>query len=385
MSEALVTPRLLTWARERAGLPVDVMAKRAGTTVAKAGAWEAGDARPTFKQASRWANVTHVPFGYLFLTEPPREELPIPDLRTVQRASSPGESADFLDALRDVQFKMDWYRVYREELGASALPFVGRFRDSPTVDAVAKDMRRVLGGAESERARSFDEFLTKLVKRAEAAGIWVMRSGVVGTNSSRPLSVELFRGFAISDPIVPLVFLNVRDARAAQIFTLAHELAHIWIGESGISDAFSTPMTGRAGVESLCNSIAAEFLVPREEFRREWDADVGLLENAARLSTRFRVSRIVIAIRARVLNMVAETDFQEFLASERARWRQEREDSPGGGDYYRTARSRNGDGFVRAVLGAAASGGLLLREAGRLLDMKPKIVREAYRRQEEGG
>lgn len=384
MKEALVTPRLLTWARERAGLPVEVMAKRAGTTPKKAELWEEGEARPTFRQAARWATVTHVPLGYLFLPTPPEERLPIPDLRTVRGSVGPSENADFMDELRTVQFKADWYREYRKKRGGTALGFVGRFRNNYATDAIARDMRDVLGvGADARAAtRNWEEFLAVLTERAESAGIWVMRSGVVGNNTSRPLSVEAFRGFAISDPLIPLVFVNARDARAAQIFTLAHEFAHLWLGKSGISDALSEPMDARnaKGVESLCNAVAAEFLAPKEDFRREWAKADDLASNAARLSARFRVSRIVIAIRARTLGLVDEETFQEFFDAERARWRKEREDSTGGGDYYRSARSRNGHGFYQAILACAERGELLLRDAGRLLDMKPKSVREAYRR-----
>lgn len=385
MGEALINPRLLTWARERAGLPVEVMAKRAGTTLKKAESWENGASRPTFRQATRWASVTHVPLGYLFLPKPPDEVLPIPDLRTVRHGTVPAESPEFMDELRSVQFKADWYRDYRKQQGSPELSFVGRFKSSHSVEAIARDMRSVLGIEQATRgsARSWEEFFSILTEHAEAVGIWVMRSGVVGNNTSRPLSVDTFRGFAISDPIVPLAFVNARDARAAQIFTLAHELAHLWIGESGISDAFSSKVVD-AGAESLCNSIAAEFLVPREEFRRDWRKDDDLSSNAARLSRDYRVSQIVIAIRARVLNFIDEETYQSFLDRERARWLKQREDSSGGGDYYRSARSRNGAGFFHAVLASAETGETLLRHAGQLLDISPKNVREAYRRSREG-
>ncbi len=196
MSEAFVTPQLLTWARERAGLQIETAAKRAGTTVERAGSWEEGEARPTFRQASLWAKATHVPFGFLFLPTPPEEALPIPDLRTAHESTSPQENSDFMDALRSVAFKMDWFRDYRVERGASPLQFVGSFGAGANPDAVAEDMRQVLRLSEADRrvARTFDDFLTTLVDRADAAGIWVIRSGVVGNDSSRPIGVNVFRG-----------------------------------------------------------------------------------------------------------------------------------------------------------------------------------------------
>src|SRR5699024_3916533 len=105
--------------------------------------------------------------------------------------------------------------------------------------------------------------------------IWVMRNGVVGNNTHRPLSVQQFRGFAISDPVVPLIFINGKDAKAAQIFTFAHELAHIWLGSTGISNVLigETDYGVHSALERKCNKIAAEFLVPEAGFAAQWHAD----------------------------------------------------------------------------------------------------------------
>lgn len=389
MPEALVNPRVLKWARERAGLPVDKLAKRLNSSSSKIAAWEAGDSRPTFRQAEKLADATHVPFGFLFLPAPPEEKLPIPDLRVVDKAVSPALDADFIDTLRDIQFKHDWYREYLLEHGHQPLPFVGRFKKSTAPKQVADDMRRELGVGLSERlqARSWEEYFRILVARAERIGIWVIRNGVVGNNTHRPLSVEVFRGFAISDDVAPLVFVNGRDAKAAQIFTLAHELAHIWFGQSGISDPFQAvgaSSAPSAQIEKLCNAVAAEFLLPETEFISSWRADVPLEQNADHLCAHFRVSRIVVAIRADGLGLVRKPEFQRFWEEEKRRWAEERTEGVAGGDYYRTAKARNGERFMRAVLASAMSGDILLRTAGALLNMTPKSVQEAYRRQQEG-
>lgn len=382
MAEALVTPEILRWARERAGLPLEILAKKIGSKPENVAAWEGGLSRPTFRQAERLAEATHVPFGYLFLPEPPEESLPIPDLRRAVGGQSPHLDADFKDALRDVQFKFDWYRDYRTDQGYGPLPFVGRFRPPADPTEVADDIRRTLrvDVGDREQARTWEDYFRLLIAKAEHAGVWVMRNGVVGNNSHRPLSVDVFRGFAISDPMVPAVFVNGRDAKAAQIFTLAHELAHIWLGQSGISDPFRVG----GGTEELCNMVAAEFLVPRTEFIAVWAVDEGIGANAQRLSARFRVSQIVIAIRARDLGLIANAEFDSFFEAEKQRWRRQRDESESGGNYYRTAKARNGEPFLRAVLVSAMSGHLLLRNAGALLNMTPKSLREAYRRQQAG-
>ena len=348
MVEALVTSGILRWARERAGISVGVLARKVGLKPEKVAEWERGISRPTFRQAEKLAQVTHVPFGYLFLFEPPEEQLPIPDLCVAAGRVLPHLDTDFKDTLRDVQFKLDWYRDYRTDHGHGPLPFVGRFGLSAEPDKVTEDIRRTLGvdAAEREQTRTWEGYFQLLVSKAEKAGVWVMRNGVVGNNTHRPLSVDVFCGFAISDPVAPVIFINGQDAKAAQIFTLAHELAHIWLGQSGVSDPFHAGIGDerRDGkTEKLCNTVAAEFLVPRMEFDAAWDGDARLEENVQRLSAQFRVSRVVVAIRAQKMGRIGRDEFDVFFDAERQRWRQERDASEPGGNYYRTVKTRNGE------------------------------------------
>src|SRR5262249_30123596 len=147
-------------------------------------------------------------------------------------------------------------------------------RNSPSTDPdiVAADMRDTFGIDDElrEEAQSSDQFLRAYVRRVEATGILVLRAGVVESNTHRPLRVDEFRGFVISDELAPLVFINARDAKTAQIFTLTHEIAHLWFGQSGIS----SPAEYRgpeSATERLCNRVAAESLVPRTVLLRRWD------------------------------------------------------------------------------------------------------------------
>lgn len=384
MAEAFVNAGMIRWARERASLGVDAFARKVNTRAEKVLSWERGEARPTFKQAEKLAQAARVPFGYLFLPTPPVERLPIPDLRTRPDSPPPHLDADFMDLVQDVLFKFDWYRDFLLERGADPVPFVGAFKKTATVKQVAADMTKRLGVSDQvhREARNWEDYFRVLCDRAENIGIWVMRSGVVASNPHRPLSVDLFRGFAVADPIVPLVFVNGRDAKAAQIFTLAHELAHVWLGESGISD----PIAGRhalRGTEAKCNQIAAEFLAPEAEFAQAWRPESSLAENADQLASRFRVSRFVIALRALALKLIDEVDFEGFHRQEQERWAKQRE-KVDGGDYYRTAPARMGAQFTRAVVHSAMSGEVLLRDAGALLNAKPKTIQEMYRRMGRG-
>ena len=224
MGEAFITPSLLLWARERRNMGIDDLAQKMKLKPDALLAWEAGDGRPTFRQAQRLARTLNVPFGYLFLVSPPDQELPIPDLRTFANEQPRKPSPEFLDLLNDVLTKQQWFREYRETESAERLPFVGRYDLNDSIEAIATDIRNTLDVDDDMRRQStnWEGFLRELIRRTEQSGILVLRSGVVENNAHRPLDAAEFRGFAISDELAPLIFINGRDFRAAQIFTLAH-------------------------------------------------------------------------------------------------------------------------------------------------------------------
>ena len=378
MTEALVSPTLLRWARERAALAPERLAKQLGVQLHLLTNWENGVARPSFRQAEKLAAETHVPFGFLFLSEPPEEPIPFPDLRTLAGDPARRLSADFLDLVHDVRFKQDWFREHLIERGANKLEFVGRFTLDTPVDVVATDIRAVLhDDTEGAAAANWEQRLITMFERCEDAGIWVIRTGVVGNNTHRPLSVSEFRGFAIADDIAPLIVINGRDARAAQAFTMAHELAHIWLGRSAVSDpGLDRSPKDVPELERRCNAIAAEVLVPRVAFLRRWNDEQNLVENAEFLSRHFKVSRAVIARRGFDLGKIDWERYRAFWAQESATWG-EREKSSGG-DYYRTVPVRNGKIFTRAVVTSALRGTMLLRDAGQLLGVKPARVQKLF-------
>jgi len=380
MVEALVNPELLRWARERVAMTVGMLADRLKIPADKVIAWEEGQARPSFVQAERLAALAHIPFGVLFLASPPDETLPIPDLRTHSGMPRDRFSPDFLDFLRDTMFKRDWYRAFLESRGAELLSFVGSLELATPVDSAAIQIRSALGiDPDLASAGNWETHLNELFRKCEDLGIWIMRTGYVGSNTRRTLSTSDFRGFAIADEIVPLIVINGRDAKAAQAFTLAHELAHIWFGRSGVSDPFLRHSDGGdLDIERVCNAVAAEILVPRVNFDMAWIDTGGLEKNAQALSQRFKVSRVVIARRALDLGKISLSAYQSFFDSEQRGWASA---SDGGGDYYKIVPVKNGRRFTEAVLGSAMSGNLLLRDAGSLLHMKPATIPKLYARQ----
>jgi Zn-dependent peptidase ImmA (M78 family)/transcriptional regulator with XRE-family HTH domain len=366
---ALVNPSLLIWSRERAGLSTEQVAKKLPVKPDRVEEWEAGETKPTFLQAQKWASLAHIPFGFLFLQQPPVEQLPLPDLRTVGGLSPQRPSLELLDTVRDSIRKQDWYLEYLQHQEHQPLAFVGRFNSRSRVVEVVDDIRRTLGVNPDIARLDYDKYSRALIEAAEAAGILVMRSGIALGNTHRKLEVSEFRGFAISNTYAPVVFINSSDAPTARLFTLLHELAHIWIGSSGVSDGNTA--SGR-DEERFCNAVAGEFLAPEAQFRALWNADVNWEDNLAPLATRFHISKLAIGRRALDLGYISQGHYSDYY---RMILKIFQDEKGGAGDYYRNANAKNSPRLSKAVLTEAMSGRMLLREAGNLLGVQPAKLR----------
>jgi len=381
MVQALITGEVLRWARIRAGASVDAVAEKLKVPHAEVEAWEEDRSMPSFSMAREVAKYLRVPFGYLYLDRPPAETIAIPDMRRIGGESAEQFGPDFYQVYQDAIAKQNWYREYLLLQGSRALPFVGsrKMNDDPTI--VAADMRSTLDVTTEWRRRcaNWDAMFRGLVGKTEEAGVLVLRNSIVGNNTHRPLSVEEFRGFALSDPIAPLIFINSADATAAQIFSLAHELAHIWLNVSAISNfGLNRTPEGYDPLEVFCNRVAAEFLVARAEFLDRWRPHLALDENADALSREFRVSTLVIARRALDLGRITREEYLRFYkrAIELPGLSPEKKAKTGGPDFYKVAPIRNSPTFAKAVLTEALEGRLLLRDAGQLLSVKPAKLKE---------
>lgn len=360
MTRVAVQPDILSWACERAGYNMRELARR----FPQFPAWARGEKQPTFKQLENFAKATRTPFGFLFLRERPEERLPIPDFRTVKQRP-PRPSSELLDTIYAMQRRRDWLREERIECEAEPLGFVGNARlgDEPT--AVGQEMRRMVGlddGWISEMA-TWEEAVSELRRRIEQQGVMAVINGVVGNNTHRKLDVEEFRGFALTDRYAPLIFVNGADARSAQMFTLAHELAHVWLGLEGEGlSGFEGLFPGDARVEKFCDQAAAEFLVPARELRERWRGIKGAAEPFQQMARHFKVSPIVVGRRALDLRLVDRRTFFEFYESYTNRER-ERAKRAGGGDFYNNQNTRVGERFATVVMRAAMEGRLSFKEA----------------------
>jgi len=373
MNTIQVSTTMLEWAARHCGLSRVELMDSLGTT--KQDKLLSGEL--TAHQIEKLAKKANIPFGYFFLDAPPENmRSSLPDLR--QSPHPVPLSQDFFDTLNDILRKQQWYLDYLAELGAEQLSFVGKFKFSNAlpVSTIATDIRQTLNLTLDDQKNCQDaaRFYQLLSEHVEALGILIFRNGVVKNSNSRPLSVKEFRGFAIADPNAPVIFINGTDSKTAWIFTLAHELAHIWLGESGVSDIPNDPenMFQNRELEVFCNRIAAELLLPESDFLMAWDAQPEYLETQRRidaLSKLFKVSRWVIARRALDLDKIRQDEYVATIQLTNKK-------STDGGSFYRTFPIRNSKRLTRVLINNAMSGKTMLREAASLLNVTPQTIVE---------
>lgn len=366
MTRVPVPPEMLRWACERAGYEPEQLEER----IPQLPAWMRREKQPTLKQLEKLAHVTHTPMGYLFLPEPPEEPLPVPDFRTLPGGARTRPSADLLDTLYTMQRRQAWLRESLIESEAEPLAFVGSADLEDDPEAVGREMRRALGLADGWAAsvRTWQDAVSELRRRIEQLGVMAVINGVVGNNTHRPLRVEEFRGFALTDRHAPLIFVNGADAKSAQMFTLAHELAHIWLGSEGLS-GFEALFPEGTEVEDWCNRAAAELLVPAQELRARW-GDVRREPSPFQaLARAFKVSPVVAARRALDLGLVGREAFFDFYEDYVSR-EHRGGTKPSGGDFYNNQNTRVGELFATQVLRAALEGRIGFKEAYDLTGLR---------------
>lgn len=379
MTRVSISPDLLRWARERAGVQVEDLAGR----FTKLAAWESGELSPTLKQLEAFAKATHVPFGFLFLPEPPDLPMPIPDLRTLRNRQPGSVSPDLLDTLYAMQRRQAWLREERLDGDAEPLAFVGSARPSDDPEAVGREMRRLLGFDDgwAAQVRTWQEAVSALRASIEELGVIAVINGIVGNDTHRPLNVEEFRGFALSDSLAPLIFVNGADAKSAQMFTLAHELAHVWLGAEGAGlSGFAGIFPDGGRVESFCDRAAAEFLVPAAELQALWPRvkrDASPFEMLAR---EFKVSPVVIGRRAMDLGLTDRAAFFDYYDAYVQRERKQKPRGSGGGSFYNNQNIRVGQLFAIQVMRAAKEGRIGFKDAYDLTGLHGGTFQEYARR-----
>ncbi len=383
-----VKPAILKWARESAGLPLEEAAVKVGINTAhgvsgsdRLLALETDEGDVSRPVLLKMAKVYRRPLVSFYLNEPPVRGDRGEDFRTLPDRHTGGEP--LVDALvRDIRSRQSVVRAVQvEEEESEPLPFIGSMSRDDGVGPVLASMRQVLGlDLAAFRAQgSADAGFALLRSRVEAAGIYVLLIGNLG-NYHSAIDVDAFRGFALADPIAPFVVINDQDAKTAWSFTLLHEVAHLWIGATGVSGGHF-----EGAVEQFCNDVASSFLLPQRELdelliTRETDQGETVQMITAFAEVRL-VSRSMVAYRLYRAGRIGELTWRALSDTFRTQWLQSRaaqreraRGMDGGPNYYIVRRHRLGAALLSFVARNMSEGVLTPTRASKLLGVKPRSV-----------
>lgn len=355
-----VNSKVLEWAIEYCGRKNMLLKK-----FPKLNSWLEAKEMPTIHQLEELAKMTFVPLGYFFLDEPPKEEIDIPYFRTQGDQTVKRLSPELVDTIQLMKRRQNWLSDYFKEKEYEKLPFVKSFTINDDVKTIADDIRKVLRLEKfwASKFSTWVEALSYLQKTIEDARIMVIINSVVGNNTHRKLDPNEFRGFVLVDEYASLIFVNGADSKSAQMFTIAHELVHIWVGNNAVFD-LKDLQPADDEVEQFCNKVVAEFLVPEEEFRQVFAVDNNIDETMQKLARTFKVSELVIARRAVDLGHITKNEYKEFYENYLKKEKDSKQST--GGDFYLIQQLRLGRVFSETVVRAVKEGKLLYREAYRL-------------------
>ena len=336
-------------------------------------AWKQGTKRPTVSQLHDISDKLHVPFGYFFMDEPIDDTPPIYAKRTVgSQQPQRHPSRDLVDTIDQMTAIQDWARQDRIDNEGTRLEQVGSRTINDDSKLIAEDVRRALKIDKHWYRKSGLHKPAKAFKllreRAEGTGILVMQNGVVGNNTRRPLDPQEFRAFTLIDPYAPLIFINKTDEpETARLFSLVHELAHVWLGADELYNDTVLP-TGVTRLEQVCNEVAAAILLPDEDFLETWQSipdDTTLDERMKELKKHFPVSPTALALHALKHKLISQETFQKCNQAAQT-WSEETENQQGSPNFYNTELSRFDSRFLERLASSVAKGGTTYLDAYRL-------------------
>lgn len=389
--KAYITAKVFKWARESAKMTEELAASKVSVSIDKFKDWEKGVDYPTIRQAQTLAKAYRRPFALFFLPDVPTDFQPLQDFR---KTGSKELSTSSIFIIREIQQKQAWISEVNEDNNENKVPFIGRFtiKDNPIL--VAKDILATLN-INPLNYKSNNPII-EWIDKAESNGIFISRTSFI--HSRLKLDSNEIQGFAIADDFAPFIFINSDDWNAPQLFSLVHELSHLWIAETGISNDVE-PSIKKAGdynqIELFCNEVAANALMPKEFIdsldSKAFDNVKEVFKNAKIIG----VSSFALLVRALNLNIIslsaykqlkhlADIEYNEFLKREEAKKiKQKEKEKPGGPNYFLLQLNRNSRLFTQTVLDAFRAGVIEPSMASNLLNVQvnkfPKLEAQMYR------
>jgi Zn-dependent peptidase ImmA (M78 family) len=325
--------------------------------------------KPTFNQLVSLANYFDVPFGYFFLDEVPQQEYPIPHFRTSNtRPFKP--SNNLIETINILEERQEWAKDILIDLRSDALPFANSISTQTSIKTAAQMIRDILklpvNWIKNENITTWGDAFGVLLKRTEDAGIFVVINGVVNNDTHKKLDVSEFRGFVLYNEFAPFIFINGNDFTSGKIFTLIHEITHVLTGKSASFD-YKELLPADNAIERYCDSVAAEFLVPKDKLAVEYNKLGG---NYDALAKEFKVSKLVIARRLLDSDLITKATFLESYKSYSGN--EMKKSTSGGGNFYNTAPYRISKRFFNLIYSSVKQNKILYREAFQLTGLSGK-------------
>ncbi len=389
--KAYITAKVFRWARESAKMTEEIAASKVAVSIDKFKEWENGEDFPTIRQAQTLAKAYRRPFALFFLPEVPLDFQPLQDFR---KAGSKELGTASIFIIREIQQKQAWISEINEENNETKVSFIGKFSINDNSELVAKDILKVL--SINPLYYESNNPILEWIDKAESNGIFISRTSFI--HSRLKLDSNEIQGFAIADSYAPFVFINSDDWQAPQLFTLVHELAHLWIAETGISNEIEPSLkdtTDYNPIELYCNEVAANALIPKEYIL---NLESNAFDNAKEVfgnAKTIGVSSFAFLVRALNLNIIslsvykklkhlADIEYHEFLKKEaEKKAKQKEKEKPGWPNYFLLQLNRNSRLFTQTVLDAFRGGFIEPSVASNLLNVQvnkfAKLEAQMYR------
>ncbi len=374
-----IRPEIISWALSQT--QEEKLGDKLMNNIAK---WLDGTKTPTFNQIEDFSKKANIPLGYFFLQTPPIEEIDLLEYRTVDSMQLANPSRNLIDTIHEMEDIQEWMKAYRQDLGFDKLSVVGCMKGieeiNSIVDRIRKDLE--LDDAWYERCKDSRDAFNYIRRQLEECGVIVMMSSIVGKNTHRALDVDEFRAFAIVDDWAPLIFINTADSGGAKLFSILHEVAHIWLGRSDLFNDRQSRVSGVSKAEAVCNAVAGELIVPGNVFLTKWDiCDTDIFEKITELAKYFRCGEIVIARKAIDCKKIGQDIYDQVVQTAIENYKQMKENKKtDGGSYYNTMSSRLDGCLVRALCESINMGRTTYTEAYRLTNTSRKTFSEVAQR-----
>ncbi len=374
--KAIITHSILRWARETSKMSIEDVALKTKVKYEKIELWESGEKFPSINQLEKLSKLYRRPIAIFYLPEPPTDFQTLRDFRKDTISKEYSTALTFI--IRDIQSKQSWFSDFLKEEGENQLDFIGKFNSKTRVEIIASDIIKTLGIGSIERNQ---DILKYWVDKIEQKRTFVSLSSNI--HSHLKIDINEVKGFAISDKYAPFIFVNSADGKNSQLFTLIHELTHLWINASGVSSfdlidfRNSEDLNKFDPIEVLCNRVTAEILMPESSFvniLRDYKTITSSV--VEKFAKEMRVSSFALSVRMLNLNIISEFQFNQFRKVFKEKYEEYLEiqsnkpKQKGGPSYYILKIRKNSKAFTSYIYGYYKSGKITGYEANKLLDIK---------------